>query len=115
MFRMNLYCSLKESKATESTTTPICEIVNGMNSDVTIPSKEIYVSDNMAKVHNLRPTSKVPFISSQETLVIEYTPSNMKPVEDVELINTENIKTYTVTFFYDDGTETTRKVMCDSF
>ena len=81
---------------------------------MTIPSKEIYVSDKMAKVHNLRPTSKVPFISSQETLIIEYRPLNMKPIEDVELVNTENIKTYTVTFFYDDGTETTRKVMCDS-
>ena len=94
-----------------ATTTPICQISNGMDSVATIPSSEIKINDNKADVDDLRPTSDTPLESSEDTVIIEYTPSKTVPVQEVELLSTENIKTYTVKFYNEDGTVTTRKVI----
>ena len=96
-----------------STTTPICQISNGMDSAATIPSSEITINDQATGVDELRPTSDTPFESSEDTIVVQYTPSKTVPIQEVELVSTENIKTYTVKFYNDDGTVTTRKVRID--
>ena len=92
------------------TTTPICEETDGMDSITTIPSTEITTNDKKGEIENLRPSSKTPFKSSEEKLVIEYVPSKTRPIANVELVSTDNVKTYTVQFFNADGTVTTRKV-----
>lgn len=81
-----------------------------MGSITTIPSTEITSNDKKADIENLRPSSKTPFKSSEGQLVIEYMPSKTRPIANVELVSTDNIKTYTVQFFNADGTVTTRKV-----
>ena len=81
-----------------------------MSSPSTIPSSEIKVNDNTAVIENLRPNAATPLTSTQPTLVIEYTPSSPKPVQTVKLISTDNIKTYTVTFFNADQTVTKKTV-----
>jgi hypothetical protein len=43
-------------------------------------------------------------------LIVEYNPSVTRPIQAVELVSTENIKTYNVTFYNIDGTVTTKKV-----
>ncbi|XP_076089929.1 uncharacterized protein LOC143061956 [Mytilus galloprovincialis] len=98
------------SSAKIETTTPICEETDGMGSITTIPSTEITSNDKKADIENLRPSSKTPFKSSEGQLVIEYMPSKTRPIANVELVSTDNIKTYTVQFFNADGTVTTRKV-----
>lgn len=79
-------------------------------SPTTIPSSEIKVNDDMAKIDNLRPGGLIPMMSSKPTLVIQYTPSIAKSVQRVELVSTENIVSYTVTFFNADGTTIKRTV-----
>ncbi|CAC5411568.1 unnamed protein product [Mytilus coruscus] len=98
------------SITTIATTTPICEETDGMNSITTIPSTEITTNDKTAEIENLRPSSKTPFKSSEDKLVIEYVPTKTRPIANVELVSTDNVKTYTVQFFNEDGTVTTRKV-----
>lgn len=85
------------------TTTPICDVSEGMQSASTIPSTEINVNDNNANAEYLRPNSATPFESLKPTLIIEYSPSMSRPVKKVMLISTENIKTYTVNFYNADG------------
>ena len=97
-----------------STTTPICQISNGMDSATTIPTDEITINDKTVDVDDLRPTSDTPLESSEGTVIIEYTPSKTVPVQEVELVSTENIKTYTVKFYNEDGTVTTKKVGTNS-
>ena len=92
------------------TTTPVCQMSEGMNSPTTIPSSEIKVNDNTAIVENLRPNAISPMMSYWPSLVIEYTPSSPKPVQMVKLVSTANIKTYNVTFFNADRTVTTKTV-----
>ena len=84
-----------------------------MDSATTIPSDEIKINDKNADVDGLRPTSDTPLESSEDTVIIEYTPSKTVPVQEVELLSTENIKTYTVKFYNEDGTVTTKKVGID--
>ena len=103
-----ILCLFTEAKG--STTTPICQILDGMNSHITIPSSEIIINDKMAVPDNLRPTSDAPMESSRGTLIIQYTPSINKPVKEVELISTENIKTFTVKFYNVDGSVTIKTV-----
>jgi hypothetical protein len=81
-----------------------------MDSITTIPSTEITTNDKKGEIENLRPSSKTPFKSSEEKLVIEYVPTKTRPIANVELVSTDNVKTYTVQFFNADGTVTTRKV-----
>jgi hypothetical protein len=50
----------------------------------------------MAVVDDLRPTSPKQLQSSEGTLIIEYTPSIARPMKEIELISTENIKPYKV-------------------
>ncbi|CAC5411567.1 unnamed protein product [Mytilus coruscus] len=102
------------SITTIATTTPICEETDGMNSITTIPSTEITTNDKTAEIENLRPSSKTPFKSSEDKLVIEYVPTKTRPIANVELVSTDNVKTYTVQFFNEDGTVTTRKVISTS-
>jgi hypothetical protein len=56
-------CSL----GTVTTTTPVCTITDGMDSNTIIPSSEINVSDKMAVVDDLRPTSPKQLQSSEGT------------------------------------------------
>jgi hypothetical protein len=42
--------------------------------------------------HNLRPESPTPLQSSDGTLIIEYSPSTARPMKEIELVSTENIK-----------------------
>jgi hypothetical protein len=49
-------------------------------SNTIIPSSEINVSDKMAVVDDLRPTSPKQLQSSEGTLIIEYTPSIARPM-----------------------------------
>lgn len=93
-----------------STTTPLCEITDGMDSPTTIPSSELSVSDKTADVEKLRPSSPTTFESYAPTLTIEYTPSGAKPVKDVTLVSLDNIKSYTVEFLNADDTVTRRLV-----
>ena len=81
----------------------------GMTSPNTIPSTEIKVNDQTADVDLLRPNAASPMQSSEQTLVIEYTPSIAKPIAFVKLASTENIKTYEVTFMNEDGTVIKRR------
>ncbi|XP_063425326.1 venom prothrombin activator pseutarin-C non-catalytic subunit-like [Mytilus trossulus] len=81
-----------------------------MDSITTIPSTEITTNDKKGEIENLRPSSKTPFKSSEEKLVIEYVPTKTRPIANVELVSTDNVKTYTVQFFNADGTVTTKKV-----
>jgi hypothetical protein len=81
-----------------------------MDSNTIIPSSEINVSDKMAVVDDLRPTSPKQLQSSEGTLIIEYTPSIARPMKEIELVSTENIKSYKVTFYNKDGTVTTKTV-----
>ena len=99
-------CSL----GTVTSTTPVCTITDGMDSNTIIPSSEINVSDKMAVVDDLRPTSPKQLQSSEGTLIIEYTPSIARPMKEIELVSTENIKSYKVTFYNKDGTVTTKTV-----
>jgi len=92
------------------TTMPFCTMTDGMDSNTIIPSSEINVSDKMAVVDDLRPQSSTPLQSSDGQLIIEYNPSVTRPIKAVELVSTENIKTYNVTFYNVDGTVTTKKV-----
>ena len=92
------------------TTTPFCTITDGMDSNTIIASSEINVSDKMAVVDDLRPQSSTPLQSSDGQLIVEYNPSVTRPIKAVELVSTENIKTYNVTFYNVDGTVTTKKV-----
>ena len=92
------------------TTTPFCTITDGMDSNTIIASSEINVSDKMAVVDDLRPQSSTPLQSSDGQLIVEYNPSVTRPIQAVELVSTENIKTYNVTFYNVDGTVTTKKV-----
>ena len=92
------------------TTTPSCTITDGMDSNTIIASSEINVSDKMAVVDDLRPQSSTPLQSSDGQLIVEYNPSVTRPIQAVELVSTENIKTYNVTFYNIDGTVTTKKV-----
>ena len=87
-----------------TTTTPMCEMSEGMTSPKTIQSSEIKINDQMADIELLRPNSASPMQSSKPTLVIEYTPTVAKPIALVKLVSTENIKTYNVTFTNEDGT-----------
>lgn len=98
------------TEAKGSTTTPICQVLDGMTSHIAIPSSEIIINDEMAVPDNLRPTSDTPMESSTGTLIIQYTPSLNKPVKEVELISTENIKTFTVKFYNVDGSVTIKTV-----
>jgi hypothetical protein len=41
---------------------------------------------------------------------IEYTPSIARPMKEIELVSTENIKSYKVTFYNKDSTVTTKTV-----
>lgn len=93
-----------------STTTPVCQITDGMDSPTTIPSSELSVSDTTGDIEKLRPSSVVAFESSVPTLVIEYQPTEEKPIKEVKLVSADNIKTYTVKFFNADETVTTRQV-----
>lgn len=92
------------------TTMPFCTMTDGMDSKTIIPSSEINVSDKMAVVDDLRPQSSTPLQSSDGQLIIEYNPTVTRPIKAVELVSTENIKTYNVTFYNVDGTVTTKKV-----
>lgn len=92
------------------TTTPVCQISNGMESATTIPSSQITVNDIQGDVENLRSISETPFVSSVDTLVVQYTPLKTVPVKEVKLTFVENIKSYTVVFYNDDNTVTTRQV-----
>lgn len=94
-----------------STTTPVCQVSDGMESVTTIPSSEISINDAQGDVDYLRPNSQSPLESSVEKLIIEYTPSKIIPVEEVELTSSDNIKSYTVIFYNDDGTVITREVI----
>lgn len=93
-----------------STTTPVCIITNGMDSETTIPSSEITVSDKNAVVDDLRSSSPTSLESSEATLTIKYSPSELIPVKGVQLVSTENINKYTVTFKNNDGTVITKVV-----
>ena len=77
---------------------------------MTVPSSEITVSDTTANKENLRPSSSTPLTSSQATLKIDYTPSEERPIKEVKLVNTDNIKTFTVKFYNADDTITTKQV-----
>ena len=81
-----------------------------MDSITTIPSTEITTNDKKGEIENLRPSSKTPFKSSEEKLVIEYVPTKTRPIANVELVSTDNVKNYTVQFFNANGTVTTKKV-----
>ncbi len=93
-----------------STTTPICQITDGMDSPTTIPSSQISVNDIRGDVEKLRPSSEVPFETSVPTFIVEYTPTEEKPVKEVKLVSADNIKAFTVKFFNADNTVTIRKV-----
>lgn len=93
-----------------ATTTPLCIITNGMDSETTIPSSEISVSDRKAVVDDLRSSSSTSLESSEATLTIKYSPSEVRPVKDVQLVSTENIDKYRVTFKNVDGTVITKVV-----
>jgi hypothetical protein len=77
---------------TASSTTPLCTVTDGMASNTIIPSNEINVSDKTVAVDNLRPESPTPLQSSDGTLIIEYSPSTARPMKEIELVSTENIK-----------------------
>lgn len=98
------------TEAKGSTTTPICQVLDGMNSHIAIPSSEIIINDKKAVPDNLRSISDTPMESSTGTLIIQYAPSINKPVKEVELISTENIKTFTVKFYNIDGSVTIKTV-----
>jgi hypothetical protein len=93
---------------TASSTTPLCTVTDGMASNTIIPSNEINVSDKTVAVDNLRPESPTPLQSSDGTLIIEYSPSTARPMKEIELVSTENIKSYKVTFYNKDGSVTTK-------
>jgi len=95
---------------TEASTTPVCTVTDGMASNTIIPSSEINVSDKTVAVDNLRPESPTPLQSSDGTLIIEYSPSTARKMKEIELVSTENIKSYKVTFYNKDGTVTTKTV-----
>ncbi len=95
---------------TASSTTPLCTVTDGMASNTIIPSSEINVSDKTVAVENLRPESPTPLQSSDGTLIIEYSPSTARPMKEIELVSTENIKSYKVTFYNKDGSVTTKTV-----
>jgi hypothetical protein len=57
----------------------------------------------MAVVDDLRPTSPKQLQSSEGTLIIEYTPSIARPMKEIELVSTENIKSYKVTFYINNS------------
>lgn len=88
----------------------MCTITNGMDSETTIPSSEISVSDRNAVVDDLRSSSSTPLESSEATLTIKYSPSEERPVKEVKLVSTENIKQYRVTYYNSDGTVITKVV-----
>lgn len=92
-------------------TTPVCEITDGMESPTFIPSSEISVSDSTGKVEDLRPTSETPFVSSASTLSVVYTPTEERPIKEVKLVSTDNIKSFTVKFTAPDGTVTQKQVL----
>jgi hypothetical protein len=52
---------------------------------------EINVSDKMAVVDDLRPTSPKQLQSSEGTLIIEYTPSIARPMKEIELVSISNV------------------------
>ena len=95
---------------TEASTTPLCTVTDGMASNRIIPSSEINVSDKTVAVDNLRPEFPTPLQSSDGTLIIEYSPSTARPMKEIELVSTENIKSYNVTFYNKDRTVTTKTV-----
>jgi hypothetical protein len=95
---------------TASSTTPLCTVTDGMASNMIIPSSEINVSDKTVAVDNLRPESPTPLQSSYGTLIIEYSPSTARPMKEIELVSTDNIKSYKVTFYNKDGSVTTKTV-----
>ena len=95
---------------TGASTTPVCTVTDGMASNTIIPSSEINVSDKTVAVDNLRPESPTPLQSSDGTLIIEYSPSTARKMKEIELVSTENIKSYKVTFYNKDGTVTTKTV-----
>jgi hypothetical protein len=55
-------------------------------------------------MHIIGMTSPKQLQSSEGTLIIEYTPSIARPMKEIELVSTENIKSYKVTFYNKDGT-----------
>jgi hypothetical protein len=92
------------------TQTPLCTVTDGMASNTIIPSSEINVSDKTVAVENLRPASLTPLQSSDGTMIIEYSPSPVRPLNEIELVSTENINSYKVTFYNKDGSVTTKSV-----
>jgi hypothetical protein len=59
---------------------------------------EVNVSDKMAVVDDLRPTSPKQLQSSEGTLIIEYTPSIARPMKEIELTSTGIFSTISVFF-----------------
>ena len=95
---------------TVATTTPVCLEVDGMESPTTISNTELTIDDVNADVGNLRPSSDTPLTSTKDTFTIEYTPVTSRPIGTVELVSVENIDKFTVKFFNEDGTVTSKVV-----
>ncbi|CAG2184395.1 unnamed protein product [Mytilus edulis] len=96
--------------STELTTTPICTKTEGMTSSEIIPSREIKVNNQSINIENLRPNAIIPFSSYESSVTIEYTPQGAKPVNEVKLKSTDNIKTFNVKFYNADGSVVSKTV-----
>lgn len=81
-----------------------------MTSSEIIPSREIKVNNQSINIENLRPNAIIPFSSYESSVTIEYTPQRAKPVNEVKLKSTDNIKTFNVKFYNADGSVVSKTV-----